>query len=64
MSERSRQLDLASLALLAVGLINGIGAYWLVTYRHGNALLMIPSIAAATTGARHLFKYTAARDGR
>lgn len=51
-----RTLDVASLALLVLGLAFGALSYWLITNRGLNALILIPSIVAATTGATHLFK--------
>ena len=56
-----RRLDLASLALLVVGLVAGTFSYWLITERGLNALIIVPSIVAATTGALHLTKREAAR---
>lgn len=61
-SHRShRRLDLASLALLLTGLIFGVISYWLVTHRGLNALIIVPSIVAATTGACHITKREAPR---
>ncbi len=56
-----RRLDIASLALLLVGLVFGVIAYWLVTNQHFNVLVIVPSIVAATLGATHLFKREAPR---
>lgn len=56
-----RQLDLASLALLLVGLVFGGFSYWLVTNHGLNALILVPSIVAATTGALHIVKRQAPR---
>lgn len=57
-----RRLDLASLLLLLVGLLFGVVAYWLVSAEHYDALLLVPSVVAATLGASHLFKREAPRD--
>lgn len=51
-----RRLDVASLGLLLVGLVFGVLAYWLITVRHVNVLVLVPSIVAITIGATHLTK--------
>lgn len=51
-----RRLDVASLALLLVGLAFGVLAYWLITERGMNALILVPAVVAATTGALHITK--------
>jgi Na+/H+-translocating membrane pyrophosphatase len=56
-----RRLDVASLALLLVGLVFGVLAYWLITVRDVNALVLVPSIVAITTGASHIAKREAPR---
>ncbi len=56
-----RRLDLAGLALLALGLVFGVIAYWLVVERDFNPLVMVPSVVAATTGATHITKRDASR---
>lgn len=56
-----RRLDLFSLALLLIGIASGLGAYALIE-QGINALVMIPSVVAATIGATHLVKYEAPRD--
>ena len=49
-----RRLDLAGLALLAIGLVFGVISYWLVVDLGFNPLVMVPSVVAATTGAAHI----------
>ena len=56
-----RRLDVASLLLLLVGLISGVGCYWLITERAWNALILLPSVIAAFTGATHLTQWEAPR---
>lgn len=56
-----RRLDIASLALLLIGLVFGMIAYWLVTDEHFNVLVIVPSIVAATLGATNLVKREAPR---
>lgn len=56
-----RRLDVAGLALLLLGLICGVLAYWLITVHNVNPLILVPSVAAATTGASHITKREAAR---
>lgn len=61
-SHRShRRLDAASLALLVIGLVFGGLSYWLVADHGLNALIIVPSIVAATTGATHITKRVAPR---
>lgn len=61
-SHRSRRrLDVASLALLLIGLVFGGLSYWLITNHGLNALIIVPSISAATTGATHITKRQAPR---
>ncbi len=50
------RVDFGSLALLTCGVLFGILAYWLITERGSNPLLLVPSIVAATLGATHLIK--------
>jgi len=59
--ERRRRLDLASLALLLCGLAFGVLAYFSITERGANPLLIVPAVVAATLGANHLVKYEAPR---
>ncbi len=56
-----RRLDMASLALLLVGLVFGVIAYWLISVRDVNALIIIPSVVAVTMGACHITKREAPR---
>ncbi len=56
-----RPLDVAGLALLLLGLICGVLAYWLITEHGLNPLILVPSVVAATTGASHITKREAAR---
>ena len=61
-SHRShRRLDAASLVLLVIGLVFGGLSYWLVADHGLNALIIVPSIVAATTGATHISKREAPR---
>ena len=54
-------VDLASLALLIIGLVFGVVAYNLITEDGQNPLLLVPSVVAATLGAAHLAKREAPR---
>jgi len=56
-----RRLDVASLALLVIGLVFGGLSYWLVADHGLNALIVVPSIVAAATGAAHITKREASR---
>lgn len=56
-----RRLDVASLLLLLAGLVSGLLSYWLVENRGLNALIIVPSIVAVTTGMLHLVKREAGR---
>lgn len=56
-----RRLDVASLALLLIGLVFAVISYWLVQDRGYNVLIMVPSIVSATTGALHITKREARR---
>jgi hypothetical protein len=56
-----RRLDVASLALLLVGVVSGVFSYWLITYQAMNALIIIPSIVTITIGATHITKREASR---
>ncbi len=61
-SHRPRRiLDVASAGLLLIGLIFGGLGYWLVADHGLNALIIVPSIVAATTGAAHITKRRAPR---
>lgn len=51
-----KKLDVASVALLLVGLACGVLAYWLVAERDANPLVLAPAIVSATIGATHLYK--------
>ncbi|AMS03842.1 hypothetical protein SEA_BAXTERFOX_32 [Gordonia phage BaxterFox] len=57
-----RRVDAVSLALMVVGLLFGAISYCLVTFADVNALIMVPSIVAATVGASHLVKREAPRE--
>lgn len=57
-----RTVDLASLALLIVGLSFGVLAYVLITRNGASPLLLVPSVIAATLGGTHLTKRQAPRD--
>lgn len=62
-SHQSRRvLDIAGLILLVLGLACGALCYWLIVDHGMNPLLLVPSVAAATTGAAHVTKRQAPRD--
>ncbi len=61
MTHSHRRLDVAGLALLLLGLVCGVLAYWLITEHGLNPLILVPSVAAATTGASHITKREASR---
>jgi len=56
-----RRLDVASLVLLAIGLVFGGLSGWLVTNHGLNALIIIPSLVAVAVGATHITKREASR---
>ena len=56
-----RALDGPSLALLLVGLVFAALSCWLVAAHGLNALVIVPSLVAAGTGATHLTKREASR---
>ena len=56
-----RRLDLASVALAMTGVLSGTFAYWLISAHEANALVLVPSVVAATLGATHLTKVEAPR---
>lgn len=58
----SRRLDVASLLLLLIGLVSAVGSCWLIGNSGFNALVIVPSIIAATVGATHLLQREASRD--
>ncbi|KAB1554249.1 hypothetical protein F7232_04615 [Corynebacterium sp. 319] len=47
-------LDISSIILLVIGIISGIAAYQLTLTTELNALVIVPSVVAATTGALNL----------
>lgn len=49
-----RKIDLASLMLLLLSCATGVYAYGLTQYDDANALVIVPSVIAATTGALNL----------
>lgn len=55
-SRSRRRIDLAGLALLLLGLLFGAISYWLIAFHGMNPLVIVPSVIAATTGARHVTK--------
>lgn len=59
--ERRRRLDWASALLLGVGLLCGVLAGWLMLARDQHPLLLVPSLLAVYTGARHLTKWEVLR---
>lgn len=56
-----RRVDVASAALLLIGLVSGWFCYQLVTDHGANPLIMVPAIVAATVGASHITKRQAPR---
>ena len=56
-----RRLDLFSLILLLVGIASGLVSYVLIT-QGLSALVLIPSVVAATIGATQLTKQEARRE--
>lgn len=56
-----RSLDAASVVLMLIGLASAALAYWLITVEGFNALVLVPSVVAFTTGASHLTKREAPR---
>jgi len=56
-----RKLDVSSLVLLILSVVAGALSYYLIT-QGISALVMIPSIVAATVAVTHLTKYEAPRD--
>ena len=57
-----RRLDLASLALLCIGLLAGIISYLMIQVSGVNALVIVPSVVAVTLGASSLVKLEAPRE--
>ncbi|KAB1504588.1 hypothetical protein F7230_04630 [Corynebacterium sp. 320] len=47
-------LDIPSIILLVIGIVSGIAAYQLTLTTELNALVIVPSVVAATTGALNL----------
>lgn len=60
-ADRRRRLDWASTLLLSTGLVCGVLAGWLVLARDHHPILLVPSVLAVYTGARHLTKWEALR---
>lgn len=56
-----RKVDVPSLLLLTVGLACGTLGLWLC-WHGAHPFILIPSIVATITGARHLVKYEAPRE--
>lgn len=56
-----RRVDFAGVALFVVGLVFAVISFWLVDARGASALVIVPSIVAATIGASHLTKREAPR---
>jgi len=56
-----RSVDFASAALLAVGIASGVVAYSLTVSDDITALILVPSVVAATIGAFNITKTTAPR---
>lgn len=57
-----RRLDLASVALLCVGVGSGALALPLIIGGAQHPLVIVPAAIATATGATHLFKWEAPRD--
>lgn len=57
-----RRVDLASLALLLIGVGSSAASYWLITVDGLNPLLLIPGVVAAVIGVTHLVKTEAPRE--
>ena len=51
-----RRLDYSSLALAVVGIVCGVIAYVQIENHGYNALILVPSVVAATVGLTHLVK--------
>lgn len=60
-AQHRRRLDWASLLLLSTGLVCGVLAGWLTVVRDHHPILLVPSLLAVYTGARHLTKWEALR---
>lgn len=56
-----RRLDVPSLVLMIIGVASGAFCLWLIGASHVSALVLVPSIIAATIGASHLVKSEASR---
>lgn len=56
-----RRLDVASLALLVVGIVCGGISHLLITEHGLNPLILVPPVIAATTGVLHITKREAPR---
>lgn len=63
-SRSTRRLDAAGLTLLLIGLVCGVLSYWLIAEQGFDALLIVPSVVAATMGASHITKREAPRTNR
>lgn len=51
-----RKVDVASLALLLIGLAFGVLARWLIVNHGSDPIILAPSVVAATLGATNLLK--------
>ena len=60
-SEPKKVIDLSSVILLAIGVISGFFAFHLTQTTDLNALAIVPSVVAATTGALNLTTIKGAR---
>lgn len=58
------RLDVASLALMAIGVASGIFSYYLVVDRDLSPLVALPSVVAIVLGAMNLVKKEAPRETR
>lgn len=56
-----RRVDVASLALLVVGLASGLGAVWTIQALSVSPLVLVPSVVACTIGMLHLLKWESPR---
>lgn len=59
-----RRLDVASFALLLVGLVTTVLTCWLAAEHQVNALSIVPSVIAVIIGATHITKMQAPRGDR
>ena len=56
-----RRLDIASVLLALIGVLSGVVAYWLISTRGTNPLILVPAVVAVTIGLSHMFRYEVPR---